>query len=275
MSEKPLLGYTIGLLGAVGVHALILFGIKSRDTGDYTPPEFGVAIANTGVEVDLVAALPAEEVVEAAVEEPEQPEMEPEPEPEPEPELPPEPEPPEPLPEPVTPPEMPVPEATPAPTPEPEQTPATPQPTPKPTPAATPKPKPKPKPSPQASSSAQPTNRSASGDGSSAIPGSDATTAAAATGALSAQPGYLRNPHPAYPEEARKAGQQGVVHLRVQLDERGSILSVSLSRSSGYPLLDERALSTVREKWRFKPARRGRAAVASDVVIPIRFTLNR
>lgn len=272
MSDQPRFGYTIGLLGAAGIHALILFGITSKET--FTPPEFGVEVATTGVEVALVAALPADNVdaVEAVQTPPEEvqpetpPEETPQPEPEPEPVV--EPEPPA-EPEPVTPPEMAVPKPTPAPTPEAKPTPAK--------PAATPKPKPNPTPSKPKAAQARTTGNtgSVSGDGSSAIPGNDATTAAAAMGALTAQPGYLRNPHPAYPEEARKAGQQGVVHLRVKLDEKGGIQSVTLSRTSGFPMLDERALTTVREKWRFKPAKRGRNPVASDVVIPIRFTLNK
>jgi len=112
------------------------------------------------------------------------------------------------------------------------------------------------------------------GDGSSKIPGNDATTARAASGAISAKPAYLRNPHPAYPEEARAAKQQGVVTLKVNVDVTGHVVSVRVVQSSGFPLLDERARSTVAEKWVFKPATSGGVAVASEVVIPIRFTLD-
>jgi protein TonB len=115
----------------------------------------------------------------------------------------------------------------------------------------------------------------ASGDGSSAIPGHDATTAKVSAGALGAKPGYLRNPHPAYPEEARAAGQQGVVTLYVRVDEQGRVASVRVSRSSGFSILDERARSTVANQWAFKPAKAGGIPIASDVIIPIRFTLDR
>jgi outer membrane biosynthesis protein TonB len=40
-------------------------------------------------------------------------------------------------------------------------------------------------------------------------------------------------------------------------------------------LLDERARSTVASRWQFKPARVGGQAVRSQIVVPIRFTLDR
>ena len=108
-----------------------------------------------------------------------------------------------------------------------------------------------------------------------ALPGNDATTATAAAGAASAKPGYLRNPHPAYPEAARAARQQGVVMLQVRVGAGGNVSSVRVARSSGFPLLDERARSTVAERWKFRPAKAGGVPIASDVTIPIRFTLGR
>jgi len=113
------------------------------------------------------------------------------------------------------------------------------------------------------------------GDGSSAVPGNDATTAKAASGANSAKAGYLRNPHPAYPEAARAAKQQGVVTLLVNVDAGGGVNGVRITRSSGFPLLDERARSTVAGSWKFKPAKANGVPIASSVSIPIRFTLER
>lgn len=274
---QPRGGYALGFLVALGIHVAILFGIpQTRE--DYAPPEFGVEMATPGVEVTLVAALPAETTEEPAqAEETPQPEAETPPVPTPAPEPTPEPVP-EPAPEPVpeTPPETPAEMTVPVPTP---------QPTPAATPAQTPVSKAVEKPSPKEklAKPAKPavshrtrtatTHTAASGDGSSAIPGTDATSANASRGTQSAQPGYLRNPHPAYPEEARKEGQQGVVQLRVAVDEHGQVTSVTVARSSGYPLLDERARSTVAERWRFKPARQGKVNIATEVIVPIRFTL--
>ena len=274
--NAPTRRYLAGFVLAVGLHLGILYGIPGQ-SGPYTPPEFGVVVDTAGVEVTLVAAMPAETVDETAPETPPEAITEPEPPVEETPveETPPVEEP-EPEPEPVL---------TPEPEPEPEATPeATPevvvaQPTPAPPkPAATPTAPPKAKATPRPAKPKPPTPRRAhaarySGDGSSAIPGRDATTAVAGGGAVSSQPGYLRNPHPSYPEEARRAGQEGVVNLRVSIDERGNVTGVAITRSSGFPLLDERARSVVAQRWRFRPARRGKEAVATTVVVPIRFSL--
>ena len=57
------------------------------------------------------------------------------------------------------------------------------------------------------------------GDGSSPAHGKDTTTLHTAGGAETlAQPNYLKNPAPRYPEGARRAGQQGVVLLLVHVN---------------------------------------------------------
>jgi protein TonB len=231
--------YVVALLVALAIHAsLILFWPKPLPLEQQA--EFDVEAGDASVDVSLVAALPAEE---------EQPK-----------DTPPDPTPPSPPPEqkeeqlPPPPPPEKTPEMTIPEPPTPEKREQAPQP-----------PKAKPKP-------AVPR---AVGDGSSKIPGSDATTAKAASGAITAKPAYLRNPHPAYPEEARAAKQQGVVTLRVNVDTAGHVVFLRVVQSSGFPILDERARSTVADKWVFKPATSGGIAVASEVMIPIRFTLER
>jgi protein TonB len=42
-------------------------------------------------------------------------------------------------------------------------------------------------------------------------------------------------------------------------------------KSSGYDMLDQSALETVRARWRFIPARRDGVPVADTVQVPIRF----
>jgi protein TonB len=243
--------YVWGFAIAVGVHAAILFCMP-KATVVMEQVEFAVEAADSSVEVSLVAALPAEQPAEAVETPPEPPPPEPPP---------PEPPKPEPPPPPVIMPEKP-PEVT---VPEPEPTPE---------PKPTPPPRQIQKPKPQKPAPPKPAAR-ASGDGSSQIPGNDATTARASAGALGAKPGYLRNPHPSYPEGARAAGQQGTVMLFVKVDANGRVLSVRVSRSSGFPSLDERARSTVAGQWSFKPAKAGGVPVASDIIIPIQFTLNK
>lgn len=92
-------------------------------------------------------------------------------------------------------------------------------------------------------------------------------------GGISAQPDYGVNPKPQYPLIARRLGAQGVVVLRVQVREDGSVAAVELARSSGFALLDDSASRTVRERWRFVPARLDGTPVESWVEVPIRFVL--
>ena len=82
----------------------------------------------------------------------------------------------------------------------------------------------------------------------------------------------LNNPKPPYPLAARRRGQEGRVLLTVQVRADGSSGTVRLKKTSGYELLDESALNTVRD-WRFIPARRGDTAVESWVDVPVTFRL--
>jgi protein TonB len=56
-----------------------------------------------------------------------------------------------------------------------------------------------------------------------------------------------------YPEEARRQGVFGSLVLKVVLGADGRLLSVSVSRSSGQPLLDDAALKIVRMAAPFSP----------------------
>lgn len=113
------------------------------------------------------------------------------------------------------------------------------------------------------------------GDGSSPTPGKDKTTFYSSGGAMTdAKPDYLKNPAPPYPWEAREKGWQGVVILKVFVDKSGHSIKVEKEQSSGYGVLDESALTTIR-KWRFRPATLGALPVKSWVRIPIRFSLEK
>lgn len=78
--------------------------------------------------------------------------------------------------------------------------------------------------------------------------------------------------YPAYPALARKRGQQGTVWLEIWLSEQGAQLKRTLSRSSGFALLDEAALRAAAQ-WQFEPYRHNGMAVASRVRIPIEFAV--
>jgi TonB family protein len=63
----------------------------------------------------------------------------------------------------------------------------------------------------------------------------------------------LETPPPVYPEEARRANQQGIVMLEVRIDVQGRVESARVAGSSGSVLLDTAAVATVL-KWKYKPA---------------------
>ena len=92
-------------------------------------------------------------------------------------------------------------------------------------------------------------------------------------GSGGARVGYGTNPLPPYPLVARRLGKEGVVLLEVLVAPDGRAADVRMIRSSGFAPLDESAVTTVRERWRFVPARRDGVAVESRVTVPIRFRL--
>jgi len=131
-----------------------------------------------------------------------------------------------------------------------------------------------PAPSPVASA-AQPSNS----QNSSTAPRTTASASKAPSNAApyteaSVNANYGFNPPPKYPAIAKRRGWQGTVRLRVSVSAEGYSEAVAIHSSSGYEALDESAVEAVR-KWRFNPAKRGNTAVASSVIVPINFTLER
>jgi TonB family protein len=63
-------------------------------------------------------------------------------------------------------------------------------------------------------------------------------------------PRLIKQVHPVYPEEARKAGVEGVVILEAKADEQGNIVDARILRSVAP--LDQAALDAVRQ-WRYEP----------------------
>lgn len=86
------------------------------------------------------------------------------------------------------------------------------------------------------------------------------------------QPGAPGNPLPKYPERARRRGFEGLVTLAVQVSAKGEPLSVRISRSSGYRILDDAAARAVR-RWRFRPLSGGVGVAIARVDVPIAFRL--
>ncbi len=79
------------------------------------------------------------------------------------------------------------------------------------------------------------------------------------------------NPQPAYPEEARAAGKEGVVVVKFVVSTRGTVEQIQVLK--GEPPFVEAALAAVKT-WRFtRPALLDGSPVAVYRVVPLRFKL--
>jgi len=85
-------------------------------------------------------------------------------------------------------------------------------------------------------------------------------------------PQLLEMPRPVYPDEARKQGIEGTVHIKARVGEDGKVQEASVAKSA-HPLLDESALAAVR-KASFKPAVKDGHAISFWVQIPVKFALD-
>ncbi|MEJ2730902.1 MAG: energy transducer TonB, partial [Deltaproteobacteria bacterium] len=87
-----------------------------------------------------------------------------------------------------------------------------------------------------------------------------------------ALPLYKQNAAPLYPLKARRLGYEGIVMLKVLIDENGRVDDLMVLESSGHRVLDRAALSAVK-KWLFEPGTEGGVKKKMWVKIPIRFDL--
>jgi protein TonB len=81
------------------------------------------------------------------------------------------------------------------------------------------------------------------------------------------------NPQPAYPPDARDEGIQGLVKLRVTINENGHVVGEpTIIKKSGCTSLDKSALRGVKQ-WIFEPALEDGKPVTATMVVDIRFEL--
>ncbi len=83
---------------------------------------------------------------------------------------------------------------------------------------------------------------------------------------------YLVLPPVEVPRASRRAGEHGVVWLRVVVDVRGLPAQIQLQRSSGFTRLDEQALWAMRQA-RFKPQTDNGTPIELEVTAPIDYPL--
>jgi periplasmic protein TonB len=84
---------------------------------------------------------------------------------------------------------------------------------------------------------------------------------------------YIRAPQPVYPSVSRRMGEQGVVTLRVLVNEKGYAEQASVQKSSGFSNLDEAGRAAVMRAL-FKPYVEDGKAQPVYVVVPINFQMS-
>lgn len=75
---------------------------------------------------------------------------------------------------------------------------------------------------------------------------------------------------PVYPEMARMAELEGVVHVRIGVNEFGDVVEATVV--SGIEGLNQAAIEAV-YKWKFRPAKQRDIPVPVRIIVPIRFQL--
>jgi periplasmic protein TonB len=85
---------------------------------------------------------------------------------------------------------------------------------------------------------------------------------------------YVREPAPRYPPQSRRLREQGLVVLRVVIDESGAASSIEIETSSGHARLDDAAREAVL-RAAFRPYVEDGEPRRALVLIPIEFALNR
>lgn len=78
---------------------------------------------------------------------------------------------------------------------------------------------------------------------------------------------------PPYPGTARKMGEQGAVKLRLTISPEGVVTAADVVQTSGFPDLDQTAVSWVLLNWKYKPALQGGVAVSSTALAAVVFNL--
>ena len=98
------------------------------------------------------------------------------------------------------------------------------------------------------------------------------TTVASKVELPSSSAEYLHNPKPIYPNASKRRGEQGMVLVSVLIGADGVAQDAKVKTSSGFELLDQAALNTVKS-WKYVPGKRGGVPEAMWFNVPINFVL--
>ena len=82
----------------------------------------------------------------------------------------------------------------------------------------------------------------------------------------------IKTPPPKFPETMRREGISGVVAVSIVIDEKGSVVTATISKASHIDF-ERPALEAVKA-WKFKPAKKDGAVVKVRVTVPLRFNVD-
>lgn len=88
-----------------------------------------------------------------------------------------------------------------------------------------------------------------------------------------APPVKLTTVAPRYPEEAKREGISGLVHLDIVIATTGTVSEASVV-SSAHPSLNDAAIEAVR-KWKYKPTTIDEEPVEVGVTVSVAFVLSK
>lgn len=80
--------------------------------------------------------------------------------------------------------------------------------------------------------------------------------------------GAAKQPAPEYPQVAQNSGQEGVVNVRFVVAENGRVTAAEAVAPSPWPLLNDAAVRSIRNRWRFPTGNLRAYEVAIRYVLP-------
>lgn len=124
---------------------------------------------------------------------------------------------------------------------------------------------------PPAKKASRPSSKRGSGSSKGAT-GSGSGAGAGNGSGIASAPRPLSTKLPVYPYASKKRSEEGLVLVRVRVNEAGRVESSTLYKSCGHPALDDAAVACV-WKWTFAPGQAAGKAVASSAVVRVSFRL--
>lgn len=95
----------------------------------------------------------------------------------------------------------------------------------------------------------------------------------ASTSSISRAPICQREPKPQMPALSRNLGEEGMVQLRLAVDETGKLKSVQMIKGSGFSRLDSAAQTAARQ-WHCQPALKQGVPIAAELDDTVVFELD-